>query len=386
MQTYKEAEQLSMFGQDLWHGRTCPAPSARERQRARTSGSFWRRSSALNAIPFQSLDLTPGAGNLLGEFYWELISPWRGGASTLNTGVSPKDAKESSLSQILQADPPLKYYLSPKACLGILRRAFERGKELPKKLERALKIQAGLMRPDGQPTGLEAYHIEVVGNYSGSSSTGDLNLEKIAELKPDLIIMNIRHEKVYEQLAAIAPTVMIDDDTSYVNWRGRFKQLGQWFDKEAAVEKWLADYDAKAAELAARIRDMIGDETFAVLEANSVHFGSYYIYRSGGPGELVYDELKLTPSAGVPENVWGEVVDAEYFSLIDADHIFFFSDDGRAGDTGTLAVWKNMKAVKAGNVYFGINEDQYNMAFTAMGKELYLEKLANAILNHGNIE
>lgn len=159
MQTYKEAEQLSMFGQDLWHGRTCPAPSARERPRAKTSGSFWRRSSALNAIPFQSLDLTPGAGNLLGEFYWELISPWRGGASTLNTGVSPKDAKESSLSQILQADPPLKYYLSPKACLGILRRAFERGKELPKKLERALKIQAGLMRPDGQPTGLEAYHI-----------------------------------------------------------------------------------------------------------------------------------------------------------------------------------------------------------------------------------
>ena len=159
MQTYKEAEQLSMFGQDLWHGRTCPAPSARERPRAKTSGSFWRRSSALNAIPFQSLDLTPGAGNLLGEFYWELISPWRGGASTLNTGVSPRDAKESSLSQILQADPPLKYYLSPKACLGILRRAFERGKELPKKLERALKIQAGLMRPDGQPTGLEAYHI-----------------------------------------------------------------------------------------------------------------------------------------------------------------------------------------------------------------------------------
>ena len=159
MQTYKEAEQLSMFGQDLWHGRTCPAPSARERPRAKTSESFWRRSSALNAIPFQSLDLTPGAGNLLGEFYWELISPWRGGASTLNTGVSPKDAKESSLSQILQADPPLKYYLSPKACLGILRRAFERGKELPKKLDRALNIQAGLMRPDGQPTGLEAYHI-----------------------------------------------------------------------------------------------------------------------------------------------------------------------------------------------------------------------------------
>ena len=159
MQTNYEAEQLSMFGQDLWYGKMFPAPLVQERQRAKTSESFWRRSSALSAIPFQSLDLTPGAGNLLGEFYWELISPWRGGASTLNTGVSPRDAKESSLSQILQADPPLKYYLSPKACLGILRRAFERGKELPKMLARALKIQAGLIKPDSQPTDLKAFHV-----------------------------------------------------------------------------------------------------------------------------------------------------------------------------------------------------------------------------------
>ena len=228
--------------------------------------------------------------------------------------------------------------------------------------------------------------IEVVGNYSGASSTGDLNLEKIAELKPDLIIMNIRHDKVYEQLKSIAPTVMIDDDISYVNWRGRFQQLGTWFNKEADVEKWLADYDANAAELAAKIHEVVGNETFAVIEANSVNFGSYYVYRTGGAGELIYDELKLTPSSGVPDGVWGEVVDAEYFSLIDADHIFFFSDDGTIGDTGNLAAWQNLKSVQAGNVYYGNNETQYNLAYTAMGKTLYLEKLTNAVLNHGNVE
>ena len=37
---------------------------------------------------------------------------------------------------------PQKYYLSQKACLGILRRASERGKKLPKVLETALKKQA----------------------------------------------------------------------------------------------------------------------------------------------------------------------------------------------------------------------------------------------------
>ena len=43
--------------------------------------------------------------------------------------------------------------------MGILRRAFERGKALPKKLERALKIQADLALPDGQITDIDAYHI-----------------------------------------------------------------------------------------------------------------------------------------------------------------------------------------------------------------------------------
>lgn len=227
-------------------------------------------------------------------------------------------------------------------------------------------------------------NVEVVGNYSGS--VGDLDLEKIAELKPDLIIMNIRHDKVYDQLKKIAPTAMVDDDINYVNWRGRFQQLGKWFDKEDVVNEWLEYYDAKASELSEKVKAVVGDETFAVLEANSVHFGSYYVYRTGGPGELVYDELKLTPSSGVPEDVWGEVVDAEYFSKIDADHIFFFSDDGNLGETGDSPIWQNLSAVQNGNVYYGKNDVQYNMAYTPGGKLIYMEKLADAIINHANVE
>ena len=103
-----------------------------------------KKSAKLIAIPFLSLDLTPGHGNLLGESYWELLSPWLGGSWTLNTGVSPREGRVSSLSQILEDSPPRKYYLSRKACLGILRRARERGKPLPPQLEAALKAQAGL--------------------------------------------------------------------------------------------------------------------------------------------------------------------------------------------------------------------------------------------------
>jgi len=67
-----------------------------------------------------------------------------GASSMLNIGECPNAAAESFLSRILQpmTDVPEKYYLSAKACLGILRRARERGKDLPEELRIALERQA----------------------------------------------------------------------------------------------------------------------------------------------------------------------------------------------------------------------------------------------------
>lgn len=66
---------------------------------------------------------------------------------TLNTGEFPNAAVESTLSQILQAEVPEKYYLSAKACEGILRRAAQRGKALPEVLRLALARQAATTYP-----------------------------------------------------------------------------------------------------------------------------------------------------------------------------------------------------------------------------------------------
>ena len=105
------------------------------------------------------LDLTPGNFNLLCGYEWEIRSPWAGELPLLNTGVSPKEEHESSLSQILEDSPHPRYYLSPKACLGILRRSKVRGKPLPKRLEAALLAQAGLSDGEDIDTDIHAYHI-----------------------------------------------------------------------------------------------------------------------------------------------------------------------------------------------------------------------------------
>lgn len=64
--------------------------------------------------------------------------------------VSPREERESILWQILEDKPHPKYYLSRKACQGILCRASERGKPLPEQLRIALEIQAGLRENNHQ--------------------------------------------------------------------------------------------------------------------------------------------------------------------------------------------------------------------------------------------
>ena len=145
MQTYFEGEQASLFAPDTFAGRMSQAASAQARRTGRISGLSWSQLLDYIAPPYQFLDLTPGAGNLLGQFEWEMRSALHGGAFLRNTGPSPRDATESCLSQILEDHPPKKYYLTTAACLGILRRAEERGKPLPKALDTALRIQAGLI-------------------------------------------------------------------------------------------------------------------------------------------------------------------------------------------------------------------------------------------------
>lgn len=88
---------------------------------------------------FQCLDLADGRT----PEWLEGGQPTFHGVSWMpSIGEYPSAERESTLWEIIEMDVPLKYYLSPKACSGILRRAAKRGKELPKPLKEALERQA----------------------------------------------------------------------------------------------------------------------------------------------------------------------------------------------------------------------------------------------------
>ena len=140
--------QVSMFDLDSLSGRTCQEPSAVTK--AKTSGRCLKPSAASPKTDYLFLDLRKASGTTPGA--WSVMAgALPGGSTTLNTGECPSVARESTLSQILQANVLEKYFLSAKACAGILRRAEKRGKELPTMLKEALEEVVSLSTSNKTP-------------------------------------------------------------------------------------------------------------------------------------------------------------------------------------------------------------------------------------------
>lgn len=140
--TSEMAGQENTSDQGSWFGRTSPEHSQAIRGKTSSQSSKKSQASLMKKPMYLSLQRESGR---VPDASWATLTPSLGGCSMLNTGECPKEESESTLSQILEAAPHQKYYLSEKACLGILRRAEKRGKELPEILKRALIKQAQKM-------------------------------------------------------------------------------------------------------------------------------------------------------------------------------------------------------------------------------------------------
>lgn len=134
--------QLSIedvFAPDLWCGRTCQEPLAQTREKI--SDASLKKFAELRIKPPQYLCLKKEDG-VQADVSWETGGALLGEYTICSFGDAPSVVKESRLSQILEVNAPEKYFLSAKACQGILRRAARRGKALPETLKIVLEKQA----------------------------------------------------------------------------------------------------------------------------------------------------------------------------------------------------------------------------------------------------
>lgn len=123
--------QLSLFG------RTYPEPFPATTEK--TSGRFWKNLPALDNQTLPFLDLRGGGADGARPVQSpETDGLWLGDSWTVNISEWPSAESVSLLSSTLEVNAPEKYYLSARACQGILTRASRRGKKLPDLLQTAL--------------------------------------------------------------------------------------------------------------------------------------------------------------------------------------------------------------------------------------------------------
>ena len=190
IQLYESDGQMSLL-----------SPECEKEQRREKRTPAPKRQDDLVSVPYLYLDMTPGHCDLFGEHRWEMRSPWREGRRALNTGVAPRKPVRASLAEVLEKEPQSKYFLSTRACLGILRRARERGKELPEQLKIALMAQAGLIPPQPPAEQLKAYHInqrdegiDLNGVSGALMATSNMQMQTFVTGQPIAFAANQRDE------------------------------------------------------------------------------------------------------------------------------------------------------------------------------------------------
>jgi len=178
------------------------------------------------------------------------------------------------------------------------------------------------------------------------------NLEKIAALEPDLILSSkLRHEKIYDQLSRIAPTVF--SETVGVTWKENFELHAEALNKTEQAERIEKDYRDSITEFKRAMGDDL-EET----EVSVVRFmpGDTRIYQKENFIGTVLEDAGLPrpPSQDVAEFALLNV-SAEFISKMGGDVIFVTvyaaeKDTAKAKITSD-PLWQKLEAVREDRVY-----------------------------------
>lgn len=210
------------------------------------------------------------------------------------------------------------------------------------------------------------------------------NLEEIAKLKPDLIIASkLRHEKIYEQLSAIAPTVTHE---TVFKFKDTVKLMGEAMNMETEATELLEAWDGRVSDFKEKIASKLGDSW--PVEASVLNFRADHarIYVTGYAGdileELGFKRSEYQQQEAEKGSVIVKLTDKEGIPSMNADVFFMFiSDPGQDSavqktyeEWTSHPLWTNLDAVKAGQVY-QIDEVAWNMAGGMMSANNMLDQL-----------
>ena len=196
------------------------------------------------------------------------------------------------------------------------------------------------------------------------------NLEMVVGLEPDLIIVSDYDEEIYDDLRAIAPTVM-SRALPNSQWKRTMRFMGELLNLTEETEALLGEYEARLDALI----ELIGDpseievsvvryyqyESQAGLQMQLANAFSSGILADAGFGRPDSQDYGAEEAAEVYGSAVAATLSLEQIQLLDGEYLFAWSQGPNAeadaaneeawDSLRSLPLWGNLDAVSSGRVF-----------------------------------
>lgn len=204
---------------------------------------------------------------------------------------------------------------------------------------------------------------------------GNPDLDKIAELKPDLILMTGEQEDIYDKLSEIAPTVgyQINTDENW-DYHETSLKVAEIFDKRDEMKKDLDRLDAREAVFAENVKAKFGDQKLMYLRVTDNDI-RYYAYGHFG---YLYDTYHFNRAETFNPDDMFQVIDPDKLKDINPDLLIVQADSQELLDNKlkNSPVWTSLKAVQNNKVIYA-DYSTYMLGFGIVSQEAIMKQISD---------
>ena len=204
---------------------------------------------------------------------------------------------------------------------------------------------------------------------------GSPDLDKIAELKPDLILMTGEQENLYEELSEIAPTVGYQINTDE-NWDYHETSLkgAEIFDKRDEMKKDLDRVDAREAVFAENVKAKFGNQKLMYLRVTDNDI-RYYAYGHFG---YLYDTYHFNRAETFNPDDMFQVIDPDKLKDINPDLLIVQADSQELLENKLKnnPVWSSLKAVQNNKVIYA-DYSTYMLGFGIVSQKAIMKQISD---------
>jgi len=191
----------------------------------------------------------------------------------------------------------------------------------------------------------EAQNIEKIGDFNGP------NIEKILDLKPDLVIAgNKLQEKTIQQLEDLkVPTVAVESST-FDNIYGSIQLVGKVTGAQDKAQELVDSMMKRVEDIKAKVKDAEKPTVYYVMSYGEM--GNW----TSGPGSFINDLIEMAGGECITKDGGAPWMDYSLETLIerDPDILIVSSDMGTEANLEGLKNangYKDLTAVKEGRIY-----------------------------------